>query len=281
MGRLTVVATPIGNLGDITPRAVEALAGADLVLAEDTRRTRGLLTHLEITNKKLARLDAHAEHDNLEWVLSRLSEEASVVLVSDAGTPAISDPGARLVREAALAGHEVTSLPGASAVTTAIAASGFAGDRFRFLGFLPRKAAALSETLALVADTPEIVILFEAPSRMGQTLVALADRLGEREIVVAREITKKHEELIRGAARRLAEDEASRTWRGEITIVIGPRKAAEREDITEEALAALLAEELDGGGRPREVAKRVAALTGLSSRDIYQRIVDQLRQEDP
>lgn len=274
MGQLTVVATPIGNLGDITPRAVDALTGADLVLAEDTRRTRGLLTHLAISGKEIARLDAHAEESRIGWVLSRLEEGAHVVLVSDAGTPAISDPGARLVRRAADAGHTVTSLPGPSAVTTAIAASGFGGERFRFFGFVPRKTAALARVLEEVAAAPEIVVLFESPTRMATTLTALAEHLGEREIVIAREISKKHEEYVRGNLTEVAERERDRRWRGEITIVIGPRTEREaREAVTDEDLDALIDRELAGGDRPRAIAKKLAAETGRPGREIYLRIV--------
>lgn len=274
MGQLTVVATPIGNLGDITPRAVEALAAADLVLAEDTRRTRGLLTHLAITGKETARLDAHAEESRIAWVLARLAEGARVVLVSDAGTPAISDPGARLVRRAADAGHTVTSLPGPSAVTTAIAASGFGGERFRFLGFVPRKASALARALDEVAASPEIVVLFESPARMATTLAALAERLGEREIVIAREISKKHEEYLRGSLASLAERERDRRWRGELTLVIGPRpEPAAEETVSDEALDVLIERELASGARPRAIAKKLAEETGRTGSDVYLRIV--------
>jgi 16S rRNA (cytidine1402-2'-O)-methyltransferase len=273
LGRLTVVATPIGNLGDITPRAVEALASADLVLAEDTRRTRSLLTHLEIRNKDLERLDAHAEAKNLDAVLARLEGGASVVLVSDAGTPAISDPGARLVQVAAAAGHEVTSLPGASAVTTAIAASGFGGSRFRFFGFLPRKGSALAATIEDIADTPEVVVYFESAPRMASSLRLLAERLGSRDAVVAREISKKHEELIRGPLDALAQSERDRAWRGEITVVIGPRPASVVSRLSVAELDLRIHAEVANNDRPRTIAKRLAADTGWSSREIYQRIV--------
>ncbi len=275
MGRLTVVATPIGNLGDMTPRAVEALATADLVLAEDTRRTRGLLTHLAIGGKPIERLDAHAEATKLERVLGRLADGASVVLVSDAGTPAISDPGARLVAAAARAGHDVSSLPGASAVTTAIAASGFGGERFRFMGFVPRKASVAARLLEDIAATPEVVVLFEAPSRMAATLAALAERLGERDVVVGRELSKQHEEYVRGTLTAVAERERDRSWRGEITIVIGPdARPKDAPTLSEEALDALIRTELERGERPKAIAKRLAETTGLGTRELYRRIVN-------
>jgi 16S rRNA (cytidine1402-2'-O)-methyltransferase len=273
MGRLTVVATPIGNLGDMTPRAVEALASADLVLAEDTRRTRSLLTHLEIKNKELQRLDAHAEAKSLDGIVARLEAGASIVLVSDAGTPAISDPGARLVQSAAAAGHEVTSLPGASAVTTAIAASGFGGSRFRFLGFLPRKGSALVAAIEEIAETPEVVVYFESAPRMAASLRLVAERLGTRDAVVAREMSKKHEELIRGRLDVLVERERDRAWRGEITVVIGPRPASPVERLSAEELDLRIDEEMRSNDRPRTIAKRLSGDTGWPSREIYQRIV--------
>lgn len=271
MGRLVVVATPIGNLADVTQRAVAALRDADVVLAEDTRRTRALLTHLDITHKEVARLDAQVEATGLERVLARLDDDAMVALVSDAGTPAISDPGARLVREAARLGHEVVSLPGASAVTTAIAASGFGGTRFRFFGFLPRKGR--KRMLDEIAATNEIVVFFEAPARMAATLGVLADRMGQREALIARELTKKHEELIRGALDELAAREAERRWRGEITVVLGPMTPVATA-ITEAELDALIDAAGGSGERDKEVAKRLAAESGWSSRDVYRRIVE-------
>ncbi len=280
MARLTVVATPIGNLGDITPRAVAALREAALVLAEDTRRTRALLTHLDIKNKELGRLDANVESSRLEGVMARMAQGTDVVLVSDAGTPAISDPGALLVRRAAEAGHEVTSLPGASAVTTAIAASGFAGSRFRFMGFLPRKGTALSGALDDIAGTAETVVYFESAGRMATTLALLAERIGSREAVVARELSKKHEEFIRGTFSALAEREAERVWRGEITVVVGPRLLTEEPVLSESELAARIVETMCTGERPRVIAKRLAVETGWSSREIYQRIVKRKEQGD-
>jgi 16S rRNA (cytidine1402-2'-O)-methyltransferase len=267
-GRLAIVATPIGNLGDLSERAIAELRDADLVLAEDTRRTRALLTHLGIAGKALERLDAHAEEERVAPVLARLMEGARVALVSDAGTPAISDPGARLVRAAAAAGCEVTALPGPSAVTTAIAASGFGGERFRFFGFLPRKKSALARTIADIAATDEVVVAFEAPARMAETLAELARSLGDRPAVVARELSKKHEEYLRGTLAELAT--AEREWRGEITLVIGPappRALATEADI--DARIAELPDELP----PRDAAKLVAAETGWSARDVYARLL--------
>lgn len=271
MGRVVVVATPIGNLGDITVRATDALRTADVVLAEDTRRTRALLTHLDITGKEVVRLDAQVEATHLQRVLARLDDDKTVALVSDAGTPAISDPGARLVREAAAAGHEVTSLPGASAVTTAIAASGFGGSRFRFFGFLPRKGQA--RVIDEMAATEEIVVFFESAGRLGATLMALASRFGAREAVVARELTKKHEELVRGTVADLVAEHEGRTWRGEITVVLGPADAAVTV-LDEASLDARIDEELTTGDRDKEIAKRLAAESGWSSRDVYRRIVE-------
>ena len=279
VGRLLVVATPIGNLGDLTTRAVEALTTADLVLAEDTRRTRTLLTHLGIKNKPLSRLDAQVEATNLGGVLDQLASGACIVLVSDAGTPAVSDPGARLVSEAAAAGHEVTSLPGASAVTTAIAASGFGGTRFRFFGFLPRKAGALDKMFDEIHATAEIGVFFEAATRMTTTLARVGEKLAGREIVVARELTKKHEELIRGEASALAAREGERSWRGEITVVVGPRAEEARQRASADDLDAMIRDAQKSGERPKVIAKRLAHKSGWPTREIYQRMVES--REEP
>ena len=228
LGTLFLVATPIGNLGDLTARAIETLRGCDRVLAEDTRRTRQLLTHLGIAGKPVERLDAHAGEHDVARVVARLVEGERVALVTDAGTPGVSDPGEALVAAAIAAGATVVPIPGASAVLAAIVASGLAGDgRFRFVGFLPRDGVARREAIALVCETPEAVVLFEAPSRVRGTLRELADATPERGACVARELTKVHEEFVRSSCAALAADE--REWIGEIVVVLAAHLPGDRD----------------------------------------------------
>src|SRR5580704_8736044 len=226
-GTLFLVATPIGNLGDLTARAIETLRSCDRVLAEDTRRTRQLLTHFGIAGKPVERLDAHAGEHDVARVMARLAENERIALVTDAGTPGVSDPGEALVVAAIAAGAAVVPVPGASAVLAAIVASGLAGDgRFRFVGFLPRDGAPRREAIALVCETPEAVVLFEAPSRVRPTLRELADATPERGACVARELTKVHEEFVRSSCAALAADE--REWIGEIVVVLAAHAPGDR-----------------------------------------------------
>jgi len=220
-GALFVVATPIGNLRDITLRAVDVLREADRILAEDTRRTRALLSHLGIAGKPMDRLDAHAEGDAVQGVLARLAAGERVALVTDAGTPVVSDPGALLIRAAAERGLRVTPVPGASAVMAAVTLSGLVSSGFRFLGFLPRGGPERRTAVERVVETPEAVVLFESPQRLGETLAELAQAMPEREATVARELTKLLEEAVRGTLASLAA-QAEREWLGEITLVLGP-----------------------------------------------------------
>ncbi|MBM4357262.1 MAG: 16S rRNA (cytidine(1402)-2'-O)-methyltransferase [Deltaproteobacteria bacterium] len=273
-GRLTIVATPIGNLEDMSPRAVKALAEADVILAEDTRRTRALLTHLGIAGKRIERLDAHVERHAVDRWVSRLEVGDAIALVTDAGTPAVSDPGSALVRAAAGHGRTVVPIPGPSAVVTALAAAGFPADRFRFFGFLPRKGSGRSEMIDAIVATQETVVFFESPQRAEVTLAELAAQMPDRDAVVARELTKLHEELVRGT---LAELAARTAWRGELTIVLGPYVAASRvqEDV-DARIDALLA----AGGRAKDVAKVLAEETKLSVRELYQRILERGQRDE-
>jgi 16S rRNA (cytidine1402-2'-O)-methyltransferase len=271
-GRLTIVATPIGNLEDMSPRAVKALAEADVILAEDTRRTRALLTHLGISGKRIERLDAHVERHAVDRWVARLEVGDAIALVTDAGTPAVSDPGSALVRAAADHGRTIVPIPGPSAVVTALAAAGFPADRFRFFGFLPRKGSGRTEILDAIVATEETAVFFESPQRADVTLAELAARMPEREVVVARELTKLHEELVRGTLTSLA---ARREWRGELTIVLGPYRAVAHEAAdVDERIDALLA----AGGRAKDVAKVLAEETKLSVRELYQRILERGQQ---
>jgi 16S rRNA (cytidine1402-2'-O)-methyltransferase len=269
-GWLAIVATPIGNLEDVSPRAVRTLAEADAILAEDTRRTRALLTHLGIAGKELARVDANTERGAAGRWLVRVAAGGKIALCTDAGTPAVSDPGAALVREAGERGLTVVPIPGPSAVVAALAASGMPADRFRFFGFLPRKGMAREEAIAAVAGTEETVVLFESPERAEHTLADLAARMPERAAVVARELTKMHEELARGTLAALAE---RREWRGELTVVLGPWHAAPQAVDIEARIAELRAR----GMRPKEIAKALAAETGLPASELYAKVIASAR----
>ena len=272
-GQLLIVATPIGNLEDISQRAVKSLASADVILAEDTRRTRALLTHLGITGKRIERLDAYVERHAVNRWVTRLGGGETIALVTDAGTPAISDPGSALVRSAADHGRDVVPIPGPSAVITALAGAGFPADRFRFFGFLPRKGGGRTEALRVIAATPETVVFFESAQRAATTLAALAEASPERDAVVARELTKLHEEFVRGTLTTLA---ARRGWRGELTIVLGPHDPAVGPPVDVDAR---IEELLSAGGRAKDVAKMLAEETKLSVRELYSRIIE--RGQDP
>lgn len=272
-GTLFVVATPIGNLGDMTARALDTLRGCDRVVAEDTRRTRQLLSHFGIGGKPIERLDAHATDDDVARIAAHLERGERVALVTDAGTPAVSDPGEALVRAAIAQRTPVVPIPGASAVLAALVASGLAGSgHFRFLGFLPRDGTERRAALALAAETAETVVLFEAPGRVRATLAEIADATPARAVCVSRELTKVHEEFVRGTCNELARDE--REWIGEIAIVLGPHAPEEREArVDDAALDARIDQELARGEHARTVAERLAAWSGRPKRDVYQRVV--------
>lgn len=220
-----MVATPIGNLGDITQRAIDTLAGADVVAAEDTRVTRGLLSHLGISAKLVA-LHAHNERAGAERVIGWLAEGKRVAFVSDAGTPAVSDPGAALVAAVRAAGHRVIPIPGPSALTTALCASGIEAEGVVFGGFLPAKGAERRERLAKLAASPWAIALFESPHRVAQTLADLHAALGDRDVVILRELTKKFETVARvplAEARAWVEADPDRQ-RGEFVLVVEARE---------------------------------------------------------
>jgi len=271
-GTLYVVATPIGNLGDLTLRAIETLKACDRVAAEDTRRTRTLLAHLGIEGKQLDALHAHSSERDVERATEQLRAGESIALVTDAGTPAVSDPGGALVEAAIAAGMRVVPIPGPSAVLAALVASGLAGDgRFRFVGFLPRDGTGRRDAIALVCATAETVIVFEAPSRTVDTLRDLAEATPARRACVARELTKIYEELVRGTLEELAKD--PREWRGEVAIVLAPYAPESREGIDDAALDARIDAGLQGGIHAKGLAERLAAWSGRSKRDVYARVL--------
>jgi len=273
-GTLYVVATPIGNLGDLSPRAAEVLRTVDAVAAEDTRRTARLFAHLGADAPTMVSLPAFDERGRVEAVVSRLVAGQSVALCTDAGTPGVSDPGAALVAAAWEAGARVVPVPGPSAALAALSASGLPADRFFFTGFLPRKGGGRVEQLAFLAGLPATLVLYEAGNRTADTLLDLAEALGDRPAAVGRELTKLHEELARGTLRGLAAHFAGEV-RGEVTIVVAGRPAGEAAEAAAaaqeaaEPLEAELARRLAAGERPTEVARAVAKARGLKRADVY------------
>lgn len=263
---LHIVATPIGNLGDITLRALETLAGADLIACEDTRVTRKLLDRYGISTHLTPYHDHNAAQARPR-LLQRLGEGAAIALVSDAGTPLISDPGFKLVRAARDAGYPVTALPGPSSVLAALALAGLPTDQFLFGGFLPPKQAARRARIDELARIPATLVLFETGPRLEATLADLAAGLGPREAALCRELTKLHEEVRGGDLAALAQDSSARETRGEFVLVIGPPQAAEQPGADD--AAALLREALHRLSLKDAVAE-VAAATGLPRREVYQ-----------
>lgn len=272
-GALVLAGTPIGNLGDASARLREALATADVIAAEDTRRTRKLATGLGITLS--ARLVAHHEHNEAASAQELLTEVRSgntVLVVSDAGMPTVSDPGYRVAAAAAAEGLTVTALPGPSAVLTALAVSGLPSDRFVFEGFLPRKPGQREARLRELAAEVRTMVFYEAPHRLGAMLAALSEAFGaSRPAVVARELTKLHEEVLRSTVGSLAELVQTQGVRGEIVVVVqgAPEPEPQRpEDLVEE-VEALVAD----GVRLKDAAGAVAAARGVSKRDLYESVL--------
>ena len=223
---LHIVATPIGNLGDLSPRAAETLRRADRILVEDTRVTAKLLAHIG-AKVPMTRYDDHSSERDRDAIVARLGERA-IALVSDAGTPLISDPGYKLVRAARAAGHLVHTVPGPSAAVASLTLAGLPTDRFLFLGFLPVKAKARADAIAEIASVRATLVMYESGPRLAGTLAALGDRLGDRDAAVAREITKLHEECVAGSLEELAERYAATPAKGEIVIVVGPPLEAQQ-----------------------------------------------------
>jgi 16S rRNA (cytidine1402-2'-O)-methyltransferase len=267
-GRLIVCPTPIGNLQDVTQRVLVALAQADAIACEDTRHTRVLLARYSLTTA-LVSLHEHNERARARELVTRMRTGAVVALVSDAGTPLVSDPGFALVRECLTAGVEVEVLPGPSAVTTALVASGLPADRWLFVGFLPRKRTELER---LLVHTGETLVAFESPRRLAGTLRALAAADPERPAAVCRELTKLHEEVRRGSAAELAEHFQATAARGEIVLVVGaaPAGAGSRET----ALVALR-DLVAAGARARPAAAAVSRLTGVGANELYRELTNQ------
>jgi 16S rRNA (cytidine1402-2'-O)-methyltransferase len=258
-GRLVVCPTPIGNLEDVTLRALSALRDADVVACEDTRRTRVLLDRFGVKGR-LVSYHEHNEEQRARELVERMTAGETVALVSDAGMPLVSDPGYVLVREAVAAGLAVEVLPGPSAVLTALVASGLPSAHWRFVGFLPRKAGELRAVL----DDPDTLVAFESPRRLAATLRAIDPG---RDVAVCRELTKVHEEIVRGTAGELAERYAGEAPKGEIVVVVGPKAEADTGPSPEavEAMQRLV----EAGAKPRAAAQVVAKLTGTSANALY------------
>ena len=270
---LYVVATPIGNLGDLTPRAADVLCRADLILAEDTRVTGKLLAHVG-SKRPAQRFDDHAEGRDLGAIVTRLGAEA-VALVSDAGTPLISDPGYKLVRAAREAGREVRAVPGPSAAIAALSIAGLPSDRFLFAGFLPAKAKARDDAIAGLADVAATLVLYESGPRLADCLVALSERLGDRDAVVARELTKLHEECLFGTLADLAARYASAPApRGEIVLIIGPPPPP--AEVADDALDAALDAALERLS-PSRAAAQVAEQLKVPRKRAYARALERMR----
>lgn len=270
-GLLLVCATPIGNLGDVSDRLREALQTADVVYAEDTRRTATLLQH--VAAKPVVRsLFVGNESARVVELLAALGEGRTVALVTDAGMPGVSDPGTEAIRRAREAGFAVSVIPGPSAVTTAVALAGFGADRFVFEGFLPRKGKDRALRLASIAGEDRPVVLFISPHRLVADLKAIAAVIGPmREVAITRELTKLHEEVWVGPISGAIEEWSSRDPRGEFTVVVAPGPVEELsiEDAIAEARLLVV-----GGSSPSEAARRVADATGVSRRSVYQALIE-------
>jgi 16S rRNA (cytidine1402-2'-O)-methyltransferase len=267
-GALVLIGTPIGNLGDLSPRAVDELRRADVIGCEDTRRTGRLLAHAGIEPRRLITVNDHTEVARIADILSRLERGERVAVVSDAGMPGISDPGERLVRAAVDAGYVVEVVPGPSAVVSALVVSGLPTGRFVFEGFLPRKGSHRSRRLAELATEPRTVVLYEAPHRVERTLADLAEAFGgDRPVAVARELTKLYEEVWRGSLTEAVGWAAAAAPRGELVLVI--EGAPVPGDPTDDEVRAALSRHVEGGASRRDASAAVADELGVSKRRVY------------
>lgn len=273
-GTLYVVATPVGNLGDITIRAAEVLRTVSCVAAEDTRRTRKLLHHLD-AHPRLLSFHEHSSDARFGEILGLLAQGSDVALVSDAGTPVVSDPGMELVSRVRAAGYRVVPIPGVSAVTAAISASGLSGDRYTFLGFPPRKGKERIRFLEKAAKELSTVVLFEAPGRLSELLTDLSQVAGsQRTAVVARELTKLHEEMRHGTLKELAAHFSETEPRGEITVVMagaGSEPEVDPATVDVEGRASAL---LAAGLTRKDIVQTLVEETGLARNEVYRRVTD-------
>jgi len=268
-GRLVLVGTPIGNLGDLTPRAAETLAAADVIACEDTRRTGRLLAHLGLDAPTLVVFNEHTEFERTDDLLDRVRSGQVVVVVSDAGMPAVSDPGERLVARAVTLGMDIEVVPGPSAVLAALVVSGLTTSRFVFEGFLPRKGSGRSARLSQVSSEPRTIVLFEAPHRLERTLADLVDVCGaDRPVVLARELTKLHEEVSRGTLGELLSASQSTEPRGEYVIVLAG--APPRPEPTDDEIRDAILDAQQRGLSTRDAVAEVASALGAPHRRVYE-----------
>jgi 16S rRNA (cytidine1402-2'-O)-methyltransferase len=275
-GVLYVVATPLGNLGDLSPRAAETLRTVDTVAAEDTRRTLGLLSAIE-AHPKLLSFHAHSGPRRLDALLAILLGGRDVAVVTDAGTPAISDPGVEIVAAARAAGIRVVPIPGPSAVATALSAAGLVGDRYLFIGFVPRKGAARRRLLERAAGEPWSIVFFEAPGRVAELLIDLEALCGsDRSVVVARELTKVHEEFRAGTLGELRAYYKDNDPLGEVTVVLAGQSANEMSELVVDPaeVAAAIGERLNAGDSRKDVVRMVSARFGLARNDAYRLVTE-------
>jgi 16S rRNA (cytidine1402-2'-O)-methyltransferase len=267
-GRLVLVGTPIGNLGDLSPRAASVLAGADVIACEDTRVTRKLLSHAGITPPRLISVHAHNEAAATDNVVKLVAGGATVAVVTDAGLPGISDPGERLVKAVTSAGLSVDVVPGPSAALAALVVSGLPTDRFCFEGFLPRRGGERAGRLAAIAIEPRTVVLFESPRRVRQTVAKLASVCGgSRPLVIGREMTKLHEEVWRGTMERAVSWLSSVEPRGEYVLVVGGAPSTPAVD--DRAIESTLSDRLVAGDDPKTAVTLVAGALGVPKRRVY------------
>ncbi len=270
---LILVGTPIGNLGDLSPRAVEALAGADAICCEDTRRTGRLLVHAGITGSTLVMVNDHNESARRADVVRRLDAGQRIAVVTDAGMPGVSDPGERLVAAAVAAGHVIEVVPGPTAAISALVASGLPSGRFCFEGFLPRKGSARTERLEAVAGEQRTTVVYEAPHRLARTLTDLAEAAGpHRRVAVARELTKLHEEVWRGSLAEAIGWVAETPPRGEIVVILDGAAPPVPADDAE--LRRRLDAELADGVSTRDAVDAVAAATGVARKRVYRLAIE-------
>jgi 16S rRNA (cytidine1402-2'-O)-methyltransferase len=272
-GTLFLVGTPIGNLGDLSDRARRTLAAVDLIACEDTRRTGRLLEAFGIKGPRLLSFFEGNERQRVTEVVRALREGGDVAVVSDAGMPGLSDPGYRLVAACAAEDIPVDVVPGPSAAVSALVVSGLPTDRFVFEGFLPRSGRARSTRLTELSREPRTIVLFESPRRVSATLADIREALGDRRVAVARELTKLHQEILRGTLRSVQEEVAGRDLKGEVVIVVAGAAPREPQQGDADEAVRVAASYVEQGARKREAAKRVAAETGVPAGLIYDALV--------
>ena len=274
MGKiLYVVGTPIGNMGDISPRAVQTLEQADFIAAEDTRVTVKLLNHFGI-KKPMVSYFEHNKHDKGEKIIDRILAGESCAIVTDAGMPCISDPGEDLIKQCEAAGIQTVVVPGPSAVISALAVSGLETGRFTFEGFLSVNKKSRAEHLESLLNERRTMIFYEAPHKLANTLQDFYSAFGDRKLTIARELTKVHEEIIRTTTAKAAEQFADGSLKGEIVLILEGKKTKESSEITLEEAVAYAHKLIDGGMRPTDAAKEAAAMAGMKKNDIYKELIE-------